>query len=137
MAIESKPRSIDLQSEAAFKEIEQIYVPELVAAARRRAELLAGRRAMSQRDAVRSFEELFQGNAEELPPPFWERHLLLIACASLTLMFGSFGLFSDKLGSKADATRNFLDIAKVFAGGIVGSAGTSALTGARRKAKQR
>jgi hypothetical protein len=111
-----------------FGEIERIYVPELVASARKRAEMLAGRRPMTQRDAVRSFEELFTGTASESEPPFWERHLLLIACASLTLMFGGFGLYS----TEKEATRNFLDIAKVFAGGIVGSAGTSALAGARR-----
>jgi hypothetical protein len=51
---------------------------------------------------------------------------------SKTLVFGGFGLSSD-----AEKTKSFLDLAKVFAGGVVGSAGTSALAVKRRSARPR
>ena len=53
---------------------------------------------------------------------------LTLISALLTILFGFLGLYADKGNSQS-----WLDIAKIFAGAVVGSAGAAAISGARNK----
>lgn len=58
----------------------------------------------------------------DLFPPF------TLVCAVLCILFGSLGLFG-----AASTTPGFLDIAKIFAGALVGSTASVALTSDRMR----
>ena len=52
---------------------------------------------------------------------------LTLISALLTILFGFLGLYADK------GNQSWLDIAKIFAGAVVGSAGSGAISGASKK----
>jgi hypothetical protein len=129
--------------EEVFEDVQRQYLPPLLAevkaAARRRAEYDA--RAMNSTDVFRSFEERFSPEFASKPIPFWREHLLLLVAVVMTIVFGIIGMLPYIVGHQiGDSFKpdTFLDIAKLFAGVIVGgaatTAGASALT--RRKSGQ-
>lgn len=70
----------------------------------------------------------FRPPQRDIPPSFWSRVLesitgITLISAVLALAFGILG--SIKAASNASAAAGWLDIAKVFAGAIVGSAGVA------------
>ena len=61
---------------------------------------------------------------------------LTIVCALLAIIFGSLGLWANNGPNAANAT-GWLDVAKVFAGAVVGSTGAGVVTSVRALTAQR
>jgi hypothetical protein len=53
-----------------------------------------------------------------------QAHVFLLVCVFLTIVFGAFGLYHPDTGE----VTGFLDIAKIFAGAVIGGTATSAMT---------
>ena len=102
---------------------------------RKLAQKKAGGAGLQPVDVFRAFEEYFGGlpsrrEARTLGG-FLADHVFLLSAIFLTVMFGMFGLYHP------DETEvsSFLDIAKIFAGAVVGgAAGSTAAAYSRRRA---
>ena len=72
---------------------------------------------------------------KEPPPiPFWSRISesfsgITLVSAALVVIFGLLGFYDH---SAPDSAQRWLDIAKIFAGAVVGSAGASVISGTRK-----
>jgi hypothetical protein len=135
-----KPASKDAD---VFAEVQRQYLPaildEIRAMALKRAEA-ENRSKIEYADAFRAFEEKFG----RVPPiqqtasSFWRENSFVVIMALMTITFGVLGLAplwfkgEGKIGYDA---AQFLDIAKLFAGVIVGgAAGAAVATNRRNKA---
>ena len=99
----------------------------LMADVRRKAEEDAGGEPLRPVHVYRAFDEALRGGARR-PRGFGEwlgDNMFLVLAVLLTLVFGAFGLFHPDEGDVA----GFLDIAKIFAGAVVGGAAGGALAG--------
>ena len=110
---------------------------------RRNAEKYAGKNQITQVDAILAIHEFFKPlEPEELTQS--ERifkslgdNKFLIACILMTLVFGALGYsLAGGQPEQVAQSKAFLDIAKVFAGAIVGSAAGSGFS-RRRTATSR
>jgi len=114
--------------EEVFKTVEKEYMPEILEGVRARARELASehkRTVPSYVDVFRAFEQRFVGGIGPQSQSIWRENLFLIIVVLMTITFGLMGLlpylFGDptKVGYKPEF---FLDIAKLFAGVVVGGA---------------
>jgi hypothetical protein len=126
-----------------FAEVQKQYLPaildEIRLMAAKRAEA-ANRSKVEYADAFRAFEEKFG----HIPPvqqtasSFWRENSFVVIMATMTIIFGMLGLAplwfkgEGKIGYDA---AQFLDIAKLFAGVIVGGAAGAAVATNRRNNK--
>ena len=124
-----------------FNEVQEHYLPDILeeirANALRRAEA-QNRPDITYIDAFRAFEEKFSTLPSVQPTgsSFWKENSFVVIMAVMTITFGVLGLApmwlkgeSSKLGYDAG---QFLDIAKLFAGVIVGGAAGAAVATNRR-----
>jgi hypothetical protein len=126
-----------------FADVQRQYLPailtEIRAMALKRAET-ENRSEVSYRDAFRAFEEKF-GHVppvQQTASSFWKENSFVVIMATMTIIFGVLGLapmwFKGE-GKIAYDAAQFLDIAKLFAGVIVGgAAGAAVATNRRNKA---
>lgn len=117
-----------------FERVKQEYMPRVYAEIRGLAQKKAGGGAIQSVDAFRAFEEYFGGVPRRETRSlggFMGDHVFLLSAIFLTVVFGMFGLYHP------DETEvsSFLDIAKIFAGAVVGgAAGSTAAAYSRRRA---
>jgi hypothetical protein len=142
------PSEINVSSEV-FSEVEKHYMPDVLDGVRAMAKEVAskeGRTEATYKDIFRAFEHRFASGTPAAAAPqqrqsIWQENSFLIIVVLMTVTFGLMGLLpymlgSDlqKLGYKPDV---FLDIAKLFAGVVVGGAAgvaaNAAVTGRRTK----
>jgi hypothetical protein len=93
---------------------------------------------MAVAEAARRYApgDQFPENRDPKPTPFWSRIAesisgITLVTAVLAIIFGVLGLL-DIHGDKESAQR-WIDVAKIFAGAVVGSAGVSAVSSAKGK----
>jgi hypothetical protein len=122
-----------------FREVQQGYLPGVLDEIEELALIKAGRKPYSYRDVAEAFGEYF-GHLPPLPArvtvaSFLQDNLFILLCAVMTLVFGGMGLYPIE-GKPPPA--GFLDIAKIFAGAMVGGAAgkvqSAAEQGRRNKA---
>jgi hypothetical protein len=124
------------ESSLAFEQVKAEYLEKILEEIRSDAAKRAGGGEIRSVDAFRAFENYFG----QVPQPrrrgfshFLEDNVFLLAAMLLTITFGAFGLYHPDDGDVA----SFLDIAKIFAGAVVGgAAGSSAVSLSRRKARE-
>lgn len=118
-------------NDAVFEQVRDAYMAPIYARIRRDAEAAAENGELTPADVFRAFEAHLGGDRHRGVLAFLRDNIFLVAAMLLTLAFGAFGLYHPDDGDVA----GFLDIAKIFAGAVVGGAaagGTAALT--RRRA---
>ena len=113
-----------------FNQVEEEYMPPIIDAVRARASM-AGPDEPEYQSIIRAFEGYF-GPAATRPERWWVKlgrvlhdNLFLVVAVVMALAFAVFGTL-DKENAKA-----YLDIAKIFAGAIVGSAANSGMASMR------
>ena len=123
--------------EGVFSEVEKQYMPSVLAKVRDRAKDLATKDNREEPNYI----DVFRENSFSSSLPYIQResifreNLFLIVVVTMTVIFGIMGLAPylladpNRVGYKPDV---FLDIAKLFAGVVVGgAAGVAAGTAAR------
>ena len=123
--------------EGVFSEVEKQYMPSVLAKVRDRAKDLATKDNREEPNYI----DVFRENSFSSSLPYIQResifreNLFLIVVVTMTVIFGIMGLAPylladpNRVGYKSDV---FLDIAKLFAGVVVGgAAGVAAGTAAR------
>ena len=120
------------EDDAVFERVKEEYMPHIYQEIR----LLADRKSpggLKTAAVFRAFEEYFAGLPRR-PHSGWgflQENVFLLSAIFLTLVFGAFGLYH---GDETEVA-SFLDIAKIFAGAVVGgAAGSSVASMTRRKA---
>ena len=120
-------------SDAVFDEIKDEYMVPIFREIRAQAQKKCGAAELRRTDVFRAFEEYFAGVPQQQRRPlsaFLQDHVFLLSAVFLTVMFGAFGLYHPDEGE----VQSFLDIAKIFAGAVVGgAAGSSVASLARRR----
>ena len=120
-----------------FESVRDEYLAPVLAEIRRNAEKEACGEEMRALHVFRAFEDYFAGTHRHRTFGSWlQDHVFLVLAVFLTLVFGAFGLYHPDDGDVA----GFLDIAKIFAGAVVGgAAGTAgaAVVARRRSPEQR
>ena len=120
-------------SEIVFEQVKQEYMAAIFDEIRADAMRRSGPSGLRSVDAFRAFEDYFgrvPGRRHSLLG-FVQEYIFLLSAIFLTLVFGAFGLYH----GDAEEVSSFLDIAKIFAGAVVGgAAGSSAVALSRRKA---
>ncbi|HEX4860885.1 MAG TPA: hypothetical protein VFV07_06585 [Rhizomicrobium sp.] len=127
---QSRPAGWTDGAESAFKDAEERYMPVILGKIRAVAAKNAESTEITFVDAFRAFEECLGQPVEpsvlQAIARFIRDNLFLIVAVILTLSFGWLAIhpFDAKAGTSA---QSFLDIAKIFAGAIVGGAATGAV----------
>lgn len=119
-------------SDAVFEQVRDEYMDRIFQDIRADAQKRAGGGELRAVDAFRAFEEYFAGTPKRDRAGlagFFQDHVFLLSAIFLTLMFGLFGLYHP------DETEvsSFLDIAKIFAGAVVGGAAGSSVASMTRR----
>lgn len=110
-------------NDRVFESVRDEYLAPILAEVRRDAEKEAGSGELRALHVYRAFEDRFAGAHRHRSLGSWlQDNIFLVLAVSLTLVFGAFGLFHPDDGDVA----GFLDIAKIFAGAVVGGAAGSA-----------
>ena len=137
------------EDEAIFDEVQRQYLAPILSKIKAAAldnATAENRTRVNHVDAFRAFEQHFStnyGSTAAVPkePSFLRENAFLIIIVAMTLLFGAMGLLpfvystspdASKLGFKPDV---FLDMAKLFAGVIVGSAAGSVAAVSKSRAK--
>jgi hypothetical protein len=130
---------------SVFEDAQRQFFGAALARAEARALQIAqteDRAEINYYDAFKALEEQFGERKEQIAKPSWaQENAFLLIITAMTITFGAMGLlpyfFSptnpDRFGFKPDA---FLDMAKLFAGVIVGgAAGATVATSTTRRGK--
>jgi hypothetical protein len=121
------------ESDAVFDQVRDEYMERIFQEIRADAQKRCGGELKAV-DAFRAFEDYFAGMPKRDRPGaagFLQDHVFLLSAIFLTLVFGAFGLYH---GDETEVA-SFLDIAKIFAGAVVGgAAGSSVASMTRRRA---
>lgn len=119
-------------NDAVFEQVRDAYMAPIYAKVRRAAQVAAENGELTPADVFRAFETHLRDDRHRGILAFFRDNLFLVAAMLLTLAFGAFGLYHPDDGDVA----GFLDIAKIFAGAVVGgaAAGGSAALVRRRGA---
>ncbi len=118
-------------SDAVFERVKDEYMSAILEEIRSQARKKAGESELQPGHVYRAFEEHFAG----LPRPrgslsaFVQDNLFLLSALLLTVTFGLFGLYH---GDEEEVS-SFLDIAKIFAGAVVGGAAGGSVAAAVRR----
>ncbi len=112
------------------------YLGELDADIKSRAKDLAGKDMPSTKNLAQAAFEYAPGKSGPMQKGWGERiwtalsslfSSIIFLSALLAVTFGILGLSGAAGGGDSTTTQGFLDIAKIFAGAVVGSAGASAV----------
>jgi len=120
------------KSDAIFERVRDEYMPTIYRDIRRRAEAKSEGGELEPTIVFRAFEEYFAGlpRGGRTASSFLQENTFLLSALFLTIVFGLFGLYH----GDEDEVSSFLDIAKIFAGAVVGgAAGGTIATAARRR----
>lgn len=120
-------------SDAVFERVRDEYMPPVYDEIRQLAQRKCGGNELRPLEVFRAFEEYFAGlpRGGRQVSSFFQEHIFLLSALFLTIVFGLFGLYH----GEEDEVSSFLDIAKIFAGAVVGgAAGSSVASMSRRKA---
>ena len=120
-------------SDQLFAEISGEYLEPILAEIRVQAQKKAVGGELRATDVFRAMEEHFATlpRRQRSPADFIQDNVFLLSAIFLTIVFGAFGLYH---GDETEVS-SFLDIAKIFAGAVVGgAAGSSVASMSRRKA---
>ena len=119
-------------SDAVFDRVRDEYMPAVYEEIRLQAQRKCGGGELRPLDVFRAFEDYFSGLPRGGRPRsgFVQENIFLLSTLFLTLVFGLFGLYH----GDEDEVSSFLDIAKIFAGAVVGgAAGSTVASMARRR----
>ena len=119
-------------SDSAFDRVRDEYMPPVYEEIRLLAQRKCGGGEPRPLDVFRAFEEYFAGlpRGVRSQSGFVQENIFLLSALFLTIVFGLFGLYH---GDESEVS-SFLDIAKIFAGAVVGgAAGSSVASMVRRK----
>ena len=119
-------------SNAVFDRVRDEYMPAVYEEIRLQAQRKCGGGELRPLDVFRAFEEYFAGVPRgRSQSGFVQENIFLFSALFLTIVFGLFGLYH----GDEDEVSSFLDIAKIFAGAVVGGAAgsTVAASMARRR----
>ena len=119
-------------NDEVFRSVQDEYLAPVLAEIRRNAEKEAGGEEMRAIHVFRAFEDYFAGTHRHRTFGAWlQDNVFLVLAVVLTVMFGAFGLYHPDDGDVS----GFLDIAKIFAGAVVGgAAGSAGAAWSRRRA---
>jgi len=133
-------------NEEIFTEVEKRYMPTVMEKVRAQAEIIASAAEHTEAtyvDVFRAFEDIFSPAGKPEPEPqsannFWRDNVFLIIVTGMTVVFGVMGLVPTLLPNAAVSYHpdSFLDIAKIFAGVVVGGAAGVAAEAAFRGGRQ-
>jgi hypothetical protein len=110
-----------------FESARDDYLAPVLAEVRRRAAEEAGGESLRAAHVYRAFDAALRGGRRRSFGGWLQDNLFLVLAVLLTVVFGAFGLFHPDDGDVA----GFLDIAKIFAGAVVGGAAGGAMAGRR------
>jgi len=120
-------------SNDVFERVRDEYMPAVYDEIRLLAQRKCGGGELRPLDVFRAFEEYFSGlprGARPQSSAFVQENIFLFSALFLTVVFGLFGLYH----GDEDEVSSFLDIAKIFAGAVVGgAAGSTVASMARRR----
>ena len=121
-------------NDRVFENVRDEYLAPVLAEIRRAAEKEACGGEMRAVHVFRAFEDHFAGLHRHRSFGAWlQDNVFLVLAVLLTLVFGAFGLYHPDDGDVA----GFLDVAKIFAGAVVGgAAGSGAAAFARRRSER-
>lgn len=117
---------------AVFDRVRDEYMPAIYEEIRLQAQRKCGGGELRPLDVFRAFEEYFSGlpRGVRTQSAFFQENIFLLSALFLTIVFGLFGLYH---GDESEVS-SFLDIAKIFAGAVVGgAAGSTVASMARRR----
>lgn len=119
------------KSDAVFERVRDEYMPAVFKEVRRRAEAKSEGGELEPTIVFRAFEEYFSGlpRGGRSASSFLQDNTFLLSALFLTIIFGLFGLYH----GEEDEVSSFLDIAKIFAGAVVGGAAGSTMASAARR----
>ncbi|HEX9932449.1 MAG TPA: hypothetical protein VGB08_06355 [Allosphingosinicella sp.] len=117
--------------DGVFESVKEEYLAPMLAEIRRDAEKEACGGELRSVHVFRAFEDRFAGRHRHRSLGSWlQDNIFLVLAVLMTVIFGAFGLFHPDDGDVA----GFLDIAKIFAGAVVGgAAGSAGAAFARRR----
>lgn len=110
-----------MAADEVFERVKNDYLEQLLLEIRRSAEVEASGEELRSKHVFRAFENRFAGIQRRSPGEWVQDNLFLFLGVFLTIVFGAFGLYHPDEGEVS----GFLDIAKIFAGAVVGGAATS------------
>jgi hypothetical protein len=126
-----------------FGHVQEQYMPAVFSEIRRQVEESVGEEAATYQDIFRAFEdrisprrlqEVYKRSTISGIGAFIDRNMFLLTAVLLTITFGILGLSGGAGGRlSVDQGKSFLDVAKIFAGAIVGGAATTVVGGAAAK----
>ena len=120
----------DNASDAVFERVRDEYMPPVYEEIRQMAQRKCGGNELRPLEVFRAFEEYFAGLPRgRSQPGFLHEHIFLLSALFLTIVFGLFGLYH----GDEDEVSSFLDIAKIFAGAVVGGAAGSTVASLTRR----
>jgi hypothetical protein len=124
----------DTASDEVFERVRDEYMPGIYDEIRQLAQRKSGGPELRPLDVFRAFEEYFAGlprggGAGQALSGFIHEHIFLLSALFLTITFGLFGLYH----GEEDEVSSFLDIAKIFAGAVVGGAAGSTVASMTRR----
>jgi len=119
------------QDDSVFATARDDYLAPILAEIRCKAEEEAGGEPLRLAHAYRAFDDYFRARARRRRSfgEWIQDHVFLVFAVFLTLAFGLFGLYHPDDGDVA----GFLDIAKIFAGAVVGGAAGSSIAWNRQE----
>jgi hypothetical protein len=121
-------------NDRVFESVRDEYLAPILAEIRSDAEKEAAGGELRAVHVFRAFEDRFAGAHRHRSFGAWlQDNVFLVLAVMLTLVFGAFGLFHPDDNDVA----GFLDIAKIFAGAVVGGAAGSAGAALTRSQKGR
>jgi hypothetical protein len=97
-----------------------------------------GRKRPAPLDVAEAARAFAPGDTFPIEPKFIPRIAaslsgVTVVSAALAVIFGFLGIWLSRHGAEASNTGAYFDIAKIFAGAVVGSTGAGFVIGARRK----
>lgn len=125
----------DTASDEVFERVRDEYMPGVYDEIRQLAQRKSAGTELRPLDVFRAFEEYFAGlprgreGTGQALSTFIHEHIFLLSALFLTIVFGLFGLYH----GEEDEVSSFLDIAKIFAGAVVGGAAGSTVASMTRR----
>ena len=117
-----------------FAQVRDEYLAPVLEEIRRDAQKQACGGELRSTHVFRAFEDYFAGTHRHRTLGSWmQDNVFIVLAVFLTVVFGAFGLYHPDDGDVA----GFLDIAKIFAGAVVGgAAGSGAAAFSRRRSER-
>jgi hypothetical protein len=112
-----------------IEDISSKYMPSVFREILDRASQYSGDHPPEYRDLVRAFDDYFADKPRQIISPisFWREHLFLVVTSALMVIFGILGIWANSSQQGSDLAAGIIDIAKILAGAVVGSAAAPSL----------